>query len=134
MQKLDRLIDFWSENNKNIIFLPSANNTYEYHQTIAPEGLPAFELKSMIMNEVILNNLDLRCICFFDIDEEHLAAKNRSVGASVTRLELPVTDLKRVATSVAAPLPVQRIKFTQAGHSDPDASYGTIGAAQFFLV
>jgi N-acetylglucosamine malate deacetylase 1 len=79
-QILDRMIELSRQYNPDIVFLPSANDTHQDHQTIAAEGFRAFKRTTMLGYEVPWNNLDFRTSCFVAIDEEHLATKIRAVG------------------------------------------------------
>lgn len=79
-QILDRMIELGREYSPDIVFLPSANDTHQDHQTIAQEGFRAFKRTTMLGYEVPWNNLDFRTSCFVDIGEDHLEAKIRAVG------------------------------------------------------
>lgn len=77
---LDCMIELSRKYNPDIVFLPSASDTHQDHQTIAQEGFRAFKRTTMLGYEVPWNNLDFRTSCFVDIGEEHLEAKVRAVG------------------------------------------------------
>ncbi len=79
-QILDQMIELSREYKPDIVFLPSANDTHQDHQTIAQEGFRAFKRTTMLGYEVPWNNLVFRTSCFVDIGEEHLATKIRAVG------------------------------------------------------
>jgi LmbE family N-acetylglucosaminyl deacetylase len=78
-QILDQMIELSRKYNPDIVFLPSANDTHQDHQTIAQEGFRAFKRTTMLGYEVPWNNLDFRTSCFVDIGEEHLLAKIRAI-------------------------------------------------------
>ncbi len=79
-QILDRMIELSRQYNPDIVFLPSANDTHQDHQTIAQEGFRAFKRTTMLGYEVPWNNLDFRTSCFVDINEEHLDTKIRAIN------------------------------------------------------
>ena len=79
-QILDRMIELSRKYNPDIVFLPSANDTHQDHQTIAQEGFRAFKRTTMLGYEVPWNNLDFRTSCFVDIGEDHLETKIKAVG------------------------------------------------------
>lgn len=77
---LDKMIELSREFNPDMVFLPSANDTHQDHQTIAQEGFRAFKRTTMLGYEVPWNNLDFRTSCFVDIGDEHLDRKVRAIG------------------------------------------------------
>ena len=77
---LDRMISLNREYTPDIVFLPSANDTHQDHQTIAVEGFRAFKRTTMLGYEVPWNNLDFRTSCFVEIDEAYLDLKIAAVG------------------------------------------------------
>lgn len=77
---LEKMIELNRCYQPDMVFLPSANDTHQDHQTIAQEGFRAFKRTTMLGYEVPWNNLDFRTSCFVDIAEEHLATKIRAVG------------------------------------------------------
>lgn len=79
-QILDKMIELNREFNPDMVFLPSANDTHQDHQTIAQEGFRAFKRTTMLGYEVPWNNLDFRTSCFFDIGDKHLEKKIRAIG------------------------------------------------------
>ncbi|GIZ51311.1 PIG-L deacetylase family protein [Noviherbaspirillum aridicola] len=78
-QILDAMIDLSRRFNPDMVFLPSANDTHQDHQTIAQEGFRAFKRTTMLGYEVPWNNLDFRTSCFIDISEEHIHTKIRAI-------------------------------------------------------
>ncbi|MDP9881373.1 LmbE family N-acetylglucosaminyl deacetylase [Variovorax boronicumulans] len=79
-QILDKMIELNREFNPDMVFLPSANDTHQDHQTIAQEGFRAFKRTTMLGYEVPWNNLDFRTSCFVDIGGEHLERKIQAIG------------------------------------------------------
>jgi LmbE family N-acetylglucosaminyl deacetylase len=79
-QILDMMIELNRRFQPDMVFLPSANDTHQDHQTIAQEGFRAFKRTTMLGYEVPWNNLDFRTSCFVDLKEEHLDTKIRAVG------------------------------------------------------
>lgn len=79
-QILDKMLELNQRYQPDMVFLPSANDTHQDHQTIAQEGFRAFKRTTMLGYEVPWNNLDFRTSCFVDIAEEHLERKIRAVG------------------------------------------------------
>ncbi|GER19498.1 PIG-L deacetylase family protein [Variovorax boronicumulans] len=77
---LDKMIELNREFSPDMVFLPSANDTHQDHQTIAQEGFRAFKRTTMLGYEVPWNNLDFRTSCFVDIGGEHLAKKIKAIG------------------------------------------------------
>lgn len=77
---LDKMIELSRRYQPDMVFLPSANDTHQDHQTIAQEGFRAFKRTTMLGYEVPWNNLDFRTSCFVDLSEDNLAAKIRAVG------------------------------------------------------
>lgn len=76
---LDRMIELNKNYNPSIVFLPSANDTHQDHQTIAQEGFRAFKRTTMLGYEVPWNNLDFRTSCFVEIEEAHLERKIEAI-------------------------------------------------------
>jgi N-acetylglucosamine malate deacetylase 1 len=74
-QILDKLIELSRTYKPDIVFLPSANDTHQDHQTIAQEGFRAFKRTTMLGYEVPWNNLDFRTSCFIKISEANLETK-----------------------------------------------------------
>jgi LmbE family N-acetylglucosaminyl deacetylase len=72
---LDKMIELQRIYSPDIVFLPSANDTHQDHQTIAQEGFRAFKRTTMLGYEVPWNNLDFRTSCFVDLTEEQLNKK-----------------------------------------------------------
>ena len=77
---LDKMIDLSRQYKPDMVFLPSAHDTHQDHQTIAHEGFRAFKRTTMLGYEIPWNNLDFRTSCFVDLKEEHLETKISSVG------------------------------------------------------
>jgi N-acetylglucosamine malate deacetylase 1 len=77
---LDRLISLNRDYAPDMVFLPSANDTHQDHQTIAQEGFRAFKRTTMLGYEVPWNNLDFRTSCFVELSEVDLATKVAAVG------------------------------------------------------
>lgn len=77
---LDKMIELNRRYQPDIVFLPSANDTHQDHQTIAQEGFRAFKRTTMLGYEVPWNNLDFRTSCFVDLSEEQLETKISAVG------------------------------------------------------
>lgn len=77
---LDKLIELNKIYQPDVVFLPSANDTHQDHQTIAQEGFRAFKRTTMLGYEVPWNNLDFRTSCFVDISEEQLTTKINALG------------------------------------------------------
>lgn len=72
---LDKMIGLQKKYQPDMVFLPSANDTHQDHQTIAQEGFRAFKRTTMLGYEVPWNNLDFRTSCFVDVSENHLKYK-----------------------------------------------------------
>ncbi len=72
---LDKMIGLQKKYQPDMVFLPSANDTHQDHQTIAQEGFRAFKRTTMLGYEVPWNNLDFRTSCFVDVSENHLKSK-----------------------------------------------------------
>lgn len=79
-QILDKMIELNRRFQPDMVFLPSANDTHQDHQTIAQEGFRAFKRTTMLGYEVPWNNLDFRTSCFVDLEQEHLDTKIRAVS------------------------------------------------------
>lgn len=79
-QILDKMIDLNRQYKPDMVFLPSAHDTHQDHQTIAHEGFRAFKRTTMLGYEVPWNNLDFRTSCFVDLSEEYLETKISAVG------------------------------------------------------
>lgn len=79
-QVLDKMIELNRRYQPDMVFLPSANDTHQDHQTIAQEGFRAFKRTTMLGYEVPWNNLDFRTSCFVDLSEQNLDSKIRAVG------------------------------------------------------
>lgn len=77
---LDKMIELNRRYEPDLVFLPSANDTHQDHQTIAQEGFRAFKRTTMLGYEVPWNNLDFRTSCFVELSDEQLEAKVRAVG------------------------------------------------------
>ncbi len=77
---LDKMIELSKFYQPDMVFLPSANDTHQDHQTIAQEGFRAFKRTTMLGYEVPWNNLDFRTSCFVDLSEENLETKIRAVS------------------------------------------------------
>ena len=67
------------EYSPEMVFLPSANDTHQDHQTIALEGFRAFKRTTMLGYEVPWNNLDFRTSCFVELTESDVAMKIAAV-------------------------------------------------------
>lgn len=78
-QILDRMIALNREYSPEMVFLPSANDTHQDHQTIALEGFRAFKRTTMLGYEVPWNNLDFRTSCFVELTESDVAMKIAAV-------------------------------------------------------
>lgn len=78
-QILDEMIKLNNFYVPDIVFLPSANDTHQDHQTIAEEGFRAFKRTTMLGYEVPWNNLDFRTSCFVGLSECQLQAKIRAL-------------------------------------------------------
>jgi LmbE family N-acetylglucosaminyl deacetylase len=76
---LDRMIALNRDYAPDMVFLPSANDTHQDHQTIALEGFRAFKRTTMLGYEVPWNNLDFRTSCFVELTESHVATKIAAV-------------------------------------------------------
>lgn len=77
---LDKMIELNRIYAPDMVFLPSANDTHQDHQTIAQEGFRAFKRTTMLGYEVPWNNLDFRTSCFVELSDEQLETKVRAVG------------------------------------------------------
>ena len=91
-QILDRMIELSQKYKPDIVFLPSANDTHQDHQTIAQEGFRAFKRTTMLGYEVPWNNLDFRTSCFVDIGEDHLETKIRAIGMYQSQQDRPYAN------------------------------------------
>ena len=78
-QILDRMIALNRDYAPEMVFLPSANDTHQDHQTIALEGFRAFKRTTMLGYEVPWNNLDFRTSCFVELTESDVAMKIAAV-------------------------------------------------------
>lgn len=76
---LDRMIELNRDYKPDMVFLPSANDTHQDHQTIAQEGFRAFKRTTMLGYEVPWNNLDFRTSCFVELSDAHLETKIAAV-------------------------------------------------------
>ncbi len=76
---LDKMIGLQKKYQPDMVFLPSANDTHQDHQTIAQEGFRAFKRTTMLGYEVPWNNLDFRTSCFVDVSENHLKSKIKAL-------------------------------------------------------
>jgi len=76
---LDKMIELNRLYEPDVVFLPSANDTHQDHQTIAQEGFRAFKRTTMLGYEVPWNNLDFRTSCFVAIKPEHLEKKMEAI-------------------------------------------------------
>lgn len=76
---LDKMIELNRCYAPELVFLPSANDTHQDHQTIAQEGFRAFKRATMLGYEVPWNNLDFRTSCFVRLSSEDLEAKVQAV-------------------------------------------------------
>lgn len=76
---LDKLIQLNNRYKPHLVFLPSANDTHQDHQTIAQEGFRAFKRTNMLGYEVPWNNLDFRTSCFVELTENHIEMKINSL-------------------------------------------------------
>jgi LmbE family N-acetylglucosaminyl deacetylase len=76
---LDRMIALNRDYAPDMVFLPSANDTHQDHQTIALEGFRAFKRTTMLGYEVPWNNLDFRTSCFVELTESNVATKIAAV-------------------------------------------------------
>ena len=74
-QILDKMIELNAIYQTDMVFLPSANDTHQDHQTIAQEGFRAFKRTTLLGYEVPWNNLDFRTSCFVDLSDEFLNKK-----------------------------------------------------------
>lgn len=74
-QILDKMIELNAIYQPDMVFLPSANDTHQDHQTIAQEGFRAFKRTTLLGYEVPWNNLDFRTSCFVDLSDEYLNKK-----------------------------------------------------------
>lgn len=74
-QILDKMIELNAIYQPDMVFLPSANDTHQDHQTIAQEGFRAFKRTTLLGYEVPWNNLDFRTSCFVDLSDEFLNKK-----------------------------------------------------------
>lgn len=79
-QILDKMIELNRLYAPDMVFLPSANDTHQDHQTIAQEGFRAFKRTTMLGYEVPWNNLDFRTSCFVELSGDQLETKVRAVG------------------------------------------------------
>ena len=79
-QILDKMIELNRCYQPDIVFLPSANDTHQDHQTIAQEGFRAFKRTTMLGYEVPWNNLDFRTSCFVELSEEQLNTKINAIA------------------------------------------------------
>lgn len=89
---LDKLIELNKVYLPDIVFLPSANDTHQDHQTLAEEGFRAFKRTTMLGYEVPWNNLDFRTSCFVDVLDQHLEAKIRAIGKYESQKERSYAD------------------------------------------
>lgn len=76
---LDKMIELNNKYKPDVVFLPSANDTHQDHQTIAQEGFRAFKRTTMLGYEVPWNNLDFRTSCFIEISDKQLETKIRAI-------------------------------------------------------
>ena len=76
---LDKMIELSRDYEPDVVFLPSANDTHQDHQTIAQEGFRAFKRTTMLGYEVPWNNLDFRTSCFVALKPEHLETKMKAI-------------------------------------------------------
>lgn len=79
-QILDMMIELNRRYAPDMVFLPSANDTHQDHQTIAQEGFRAFKRTTMLGYEVPWNNLDFRTSCFVELSDDQLETKVRAVS------------------------------------------------------
>lgn len=79
-QILDKMIELNRLYAPDMVFLPSANDTHQDHQTIAQEGFRAFKRTTMLGYEVPWNNLDFRTSCFVELSDDQLETKVRAVA------------------------------------------------------
>jgi len=72
---LESMVELEKKFKPDIVFLPSANDTHQDHQTIATEGFRAFKRHTMLGYEVPWNNLNFSTGCFIEITQDELESK-----------------------------------------------------------
>lgn len=72
---LDDMIKLRDEIKPDLIFMPSANDIHQDHQTIAIEGLRAFKFSSILCYEVPWNNFSFNTSSFIHLNENHIKLK-----------------------------------------------------------
>lgn len=72
---LDIMIELRKKINPDLVFMPSANDIHQDHNTIAVEGVRAFKQVSILAYEVPWNNLTFNTTSFIYLTEEQLVKK-----------------------------------------------------------
>ena len=76
---LEDLIRIRSENQYDLIIMPSLNDIHQDHKTIAEEGLRAFKTTTILGYELIWNNLTFNTTSFVRLEQRHVEMKCRAL-------------------------------------------------------
>jgi N-acetylglucosamine malate deacetylase 1 len=72
---LELLVGLWEEWRPDAVFMPSASDVHQDHQTIAAEGLRAFKRTTLLGYEIPWNNYDFSYQWYFSLDRRHVERK-----------------------------------------------------------
>jgi LmbE family N-acetylglucosaminyl deacetylase len=72
---LELLVAEWEEWRPDAVFMPSASDVHQDHQTIAAEGLRAFKRTTLLGYEIPWNNYDFSYQWYFALEQRHVERK-----------------------------------------------------------
>ena len=72
---LELLVGLWEEWRPDAVFMPSASDVHQDHQTIAAEGLRAFKRTTLLGYEIPWNNYDFSYQWYFALEQRHVERK-----------------------------------------------------------
>src|SRR5207244_10444685 len=72
---LELLVGLWEEWRPDAVFMPSASDVHQDHQTIAAEGLRAFKRTTLLGYEIPWNNYDFSYPSYFALEQRHVERK-----------------------------------------------------------
>ena len=78
---LEELVKIKNEINPNLVFIPSPNDLYQDHYTIAVEGMRAFKQVSLLGYELPWNNITFHTQSFIRLEERHIMKKIEALKA-----------------------------------------------------
>lgn len=91
---LDDMLKLKKQIKPDLVFLPSANDVHQDHQTITQEGLRAYKGTTIMGYELMWNTNTFNTACFVALEEKHVDVKIAAINTYESQGHRPYSDVE----------------------------------------